>query len=160
MLRRDWPPPTETRTSKTSTKDTALRHHREVLAVFSEPTSFLSSLAALLCGDHEQADYGQVILLLYVAEAGQRARYPWVRVLYILPPFICSGMSIHMKKIEVAGRIVQVAEYGDLDRAKAAAARSHEWVVMGDCDDDGGVFWTCRPVDAEQLIAAGYELAR
>ncbi len=59
-------PPTETRPTKTSTKDTAPPPSPRSFAGFSEVTSFLWSVADLLRGDYKQADYGKVILPLTV----------------------------------------------------------------------------------------------
>jgi type I restriction enzyme M protein len=58
--------PTETRTTKTSTKDTTPPPSPRSFAGFSEVTSFLWSVADLLRGDYKQADYGKVILPLTV----------------------------------------------------------------------------------------------
>lgn len=31
-------------------------------------------------------------------------------------------------------------------------------IVMGDCDDDGGVYWVVSPANAEILRNVGYEI--
>lgn len=59
-------PPTETRPTKSSTKDTTPPPTPRSFAGFSEVTSFLWSVADLLRGDYKQADYGKVILPLTV----------------------------------------------------------------------------------------------
>ena len=47
--------------------------------------------------------------------------------------------------------------------ANARTAQAHSttpaWLVLGDVDDDGGVFWLVRPVEFERLIRAGYQAA-
>lgn len=63
-----------------------------------------------------------------------------------------------VKHVTAGDGTVRVAEYLDLDRARAAAERWGDWIVMGDHDDDTGVYWTCRPRDAERLARVGYEI--
>jgi len=63
-----------------------------------------------------------------------------------------------VKKIDVGDRTVRVAEYHDLDLARAAAERWRRWIIMGDCNDHYGSYWVCRPVVAKRLADAGYEM--
>ena len=64
--------------------------------------------------------------------------------------------------IVVDGRPIRVSKFLSLSLARSNLLQRTKpaWIVMGDHDDPWGAFWVCRPVDAERLQRAGYEITR
>lgn len=68
-----------------------------------------------------------------------------------------SKIPTHLKDLVKRGSF---GEFRSLELARqcvAHCAKPH-WIVMGDCDEDGGVFWVVLPADAARLERAGYEM--
>lgn len=69
-------------------------------------------------------------------------------------------MERKTNKVTVDGRTIHVSKFHNINSARSWATRGSKpaWVVMGDVDDVLGKYWVCRPVDAERLSRAGYQI--
>ena len=67
-----------------------------------------------------------------------------------------------MNSVKIDGRTILVSKYHTLSLARNHAAQRLKpaRIVTGDYDDPWGAFWVCRPVDAERLQKAGYQITQ